>query len=500
MLLYSLLSTIALAHPDLPGVDSWCITGQTWEPVRVQRPVGPPPPDGQLQERDPFGLPGVELSERFALRFGHERFVSPEARRRLLDAFETAWMVQIEEWGHTPPAGTESHLFNVYIGDTGNGAPEGFGAGGYYSVDPDGWPMIVVAANTLENPSFADITAVHEFYHAVQGSTGRFTYDVSGPGAWFWEATATWSSAAVYPDNDYAHVFLFGYALFPQNPLNFFRYPRTGAFEEFYQYGAFIWPLFVHQQVGSEAPLVEAWEVPDVGGNDPIEALRAALAARGVDHDELWLEHIARNTTWDYPSGDRYRRHVAAYAGAPEFANLVAADLPRQGFDGAREVPTLRRPHRYGSARLSMFGPLEGTYTFTLRGSSEGSFGSDAHWGGTLVLERVSGDPDYVPIPFEGPLAVVEISELERYSRVNLVVGAWSPELSPFWHTETYPLRYWVEHEPVPDPVADAEEPEVTAGCGCAATASSGSSALWGLVPLLLVLRRRTPEGRRQNQ
>ena len=54
-----------------------------------------------------------------------------------------------------------------FIGDSGNGAPDGYGAGGYYTVDPEGWPMIVVSAGFWT-------TAVTLKLPAPMSSTMRF--------------------------------------------------------------------------------------------------------------------------------------------------------------------------------------------------------------------------------------------------------------------------------------------------------------------------------------
>ncbi|TVQ92227.1 MAG: hypothetical protein EA397_07665 [Deltaproteobacteria bacterium] len=500
----------AFAHLPLPdGLDAACGTPHFWAPAQVGPPTHPPPPNQELLDRDPYGVPGELRSEHFVVRFGQEQPTDPEARQRLIDALELSWIVQVDEWGHTPPAGTDTHRLNVYIGDTGDGAPPGYGTGGYFTADSEGWPMIVVSAATLQNPDFADITASHELYHAVQSATQRYTYEAQGVGSWFWEASATWASAAIYPENQSYHVFLVGYAFHPHRALNFFRYPRDGVLEELYQYGAFIWPLFLQQRLGTVEPLIEAWEIPVVGGDDPLEALRIAVEGRGYDLDELWLEHIARNATWDYPNGAQYRRNLAAYAQTPESANLVAADLPRLGFDGSRQVPIEHQPERYGSVRLSMLAPRDGEYTLMLRGTTQGTHGSEARWGGHVVLTPTVGEPEYVPIPFEGPFATLDLTDLHGYQRADVVVGAWTPELGPFWRTETFPLRYWLSYE-APDPadaLADVIEPESVRARGCQSAAGSVPGWL-GLVASLLLwiprqrlaVRANTTEGRRQNQ
>ena len=476
-----LLAALAAAGPP-PDLRP-CGTPELWAPVRAEAVRAFAPPPNGPSERDAFGVPGVERSEHFAVRYGLETWTDPEARFRLLAALEAAWTVQIEQMGHTPPLGTPDVRFNVYLGDTGNGAPPGYGTGGYYTSDPEGWPMIVVSAATLENPGFADITASHEFYHAVQGATERFNYDINGPSAWFWEATATWASAVVYPEQPLYATFLFGYALLPHRPVNAFRYPSTGAVEEYYQYGAFIWPLHLTERTGSWDVVVDAWE-RDHGLRDPLEAMRASLAERGEDLDDLWLDHVARNVNWDYPNGDVYRRHVVGFNYLPEYANLEAATLPREGFDGLSDGPVALRPNRYGSNTLVMLGPRDGSYTFTVQGDPAGSNGSPGRYGAVLVLDAPGAPSRYERIPFDGTRGELTLDDAGDYTRISLVVGAWTDDLGSFWKTETFPYRYGVVLEAAAPPAPEPEEP---ASCASAA----GPLAAWPLFLVVLAARRR---------
>ena len=124
-----LLAAAVAAAPPVP-----CATPQTWADVVDPAPALPPPPDG-LGERDAFGVPNVQTSAHFALRWGNADPPDQASRDRLLDAFELGWDVQLEQMGHTRPYGTGEYYFNVYVGDSGSGAPPGAGAGGYYTTD-----------------------------------------------------------------------------------------------------------------------------------------------------------------------------------------------------------------------------------------------------------------------------------------------------------------------------------------------------------------------------
>jgi len=473
------------ALPPLP-----CATPDLWRPVDPV--VDPPPVLGvDLQLRDAYSVPNVATSEHFAVRWGNERFVDPADVEELLEFFETAWDVELGQMGHTPPYRTDEFYFNVYVGDTGSGAPPGHGAGGYYTADVDGWPMIVIPADSMERPEGAASTVAHEFYHAVQAAEQRYTYSQSEPGAWYWEATATWAAQVVYPDDQSHARFLFGYALFPHYRLDFFDYPDQGVVQEYYQYGAFLFPLHVQQRTGSWQVVRDSW-VRDLGTDDPVEALRVLLAEQDVDFDELWLDHIARNATWDYPNKRAYTQILEQAGFLAEARFLVAGDIRNRGTLDWEEPDAEALPQRYGANTWTMSLPRDGEYTFVIEADELGSEGNPARLGATLVLEPFEGEPEYRRFEVEGQTASLFADDIDDYQRAYVVVGTWTPEsVSPF-SRETFGYRLRVDYDDLePDPADEApEDQEAGVGCGCA---SGAAGAPWlGLALLgVLGLRRR---------
>ena len=485
--------------------------------------VGPPSLASGKSERDPYGLPNVELTEHFRISWGNSGGVSSAEIATIAASFEDSWSLYVDEMDHPQPYGTESYYFNVFIGDSGNGAPSGYGAGGYYSGDPDGWPMIVVSANTLNDGAYSQITAAHEFYHAIQGSLA--TYDYQGESAWFWEATATWASAQVYPDNIYYGSFLFSYYFYPHYPVNFFDYPDTGALLEYYQYGSFLWPLYISETASDWSVIRDAWTDAN-SEEDPMEAMRAGLAARGVDLDEVWLDHLASNQTWDFAQGELLREWVEAYAGHySEGENMVAAEHDAAGTDGWIDGPSALRPRRYGSNAISMEGPVEGTLTVYIQGDEEGSESSDAEFGARLILVDSDGDAQVLEVPFEGVYGELSTDQASEAAELWLVVGAWTERLiSSRWEDEDFGYRYALLVDDKFDPPEDtgspdtggdtaedhdsgdtddaftdvsswgSEDPELIA-CGCAQN-SRGAGGWWVLpIGLLAWLPRRRSTG-----
>ena len=392
-------------------------------------------------ERDPYGLPNVQRTTNFRISWGNSGGVSNSEIANLADSLEASWTIYIDELGHPQPDGTDTHLFNIFIGDSGNGAPDGYGAGGYYTVDPEGWPMIVVSAGVLDDGGYTQITGAHEFYHAIQGSLG--TYNYQGKGAWFWEATATWGSAVVYPDNIYYASFLFSYVFFPHYPVNFFDYPDSGQLQEYYQYGSYIWPFYLSEYVADRSLIRDAWT--NAGGeDDPLEALRLGLENRGLSLNDAWLDHLAINQVWDYPQGNQIREWVNAYANHyAEGDNQIAASHGVEGTGDWVEGPRDLRPRRYGSNAIYMKGGTAGTLHVYIEGEAEGDENSDAEFGARLVLVQASGDYEVLEIPFDGLWGEWSTDEAMDAEDIWLVVGAWTERLvESRWEDEEFGYRY----------------------------------------------------------
>lgn len=479
-----LLSGLATAGvpTDLPVP---CGTPERFAAVVEPRWPDFPPPPGDLGLRDAYGVFEVQTSEHFAVRWGPNNPPSAEQRQALLDAFEDTWDFQIGGMAHTAPYGTDAFHFNVYVGDTGGGTPTTGRAAGYYSTDPDGWPVIVVGRSVLDNPDFARITVAHEFYHAIQGATDRFNYDPGGPSAWLWEATATAASHEVYPDNPSYASFLFGYAYHRHLGLDFFDYPNQGVTTEYYQYGAFIFPLHVADRLGSWQVIRDVWEDP--GSNaDPIEVMRDRLAQEGVGFDELWMDHLARNATWDYPDKQIYKQILNEYRYLEESKYYDPFDLPVRGRDGWSDGPLNQQPARYGSNHLVIIRPLEGEYSVDIEADEIGDRGTPRRMAVTAVLEDADG-VTYEPVDCEDSRCSVTYDDIDDLRRLHLVVGTWSDERPDAWRSETFPYRWRLSFEAPP---IDEVEPEPR-GCNCSASGAGGSAAWLALLVLPWWRRRR---------
>lgn len=472
--------------------------------------LGAPPPldvparhalDGDKTERDATGTyPNLLTSANFALKWGSRGDVTEEEASALLDAFEAAWAVEIEEMAHPAPAGSDTNLFNIYIGDTGDDTPSGYGAGGYYWTDDEGWPMVVVARDSLYDAEYADIVAAHEFYHAVQDSLGTFPY--SGASAWYWEATADWAAGEVFPGNpDYA-VFLFGYAFLPHLALDYFDYPDSGALQEYHQYGAFIFPRYLSELAADWTLIRDSWLVEDA--DDPIEAIDGLLAERGGSMAAIFPDYAAHNATWDYADRDIYEEMLAAYEGwYASGDHRVAAEIGPEGTDGEVEADEDLLPQRFGYNVLVQESPQSGPLFLSFAGDLVGSEGSDAQFGVVAVLEA-GGAVSYAPMTLADNTGELTLEVPADASAVHLVVSAWSDADRG---GETFGYRYRFSSDDItgvppndtdaPGDTADTGEAGDTDGegkttpaaCGCASGSSGGAPGV-GLVGLMFLLRR----------
>lgn len=479
-----LASLAALAAPFPCGTPMFLPTFEPRPPI----PDAPPRPPDEKAERDAYGsYPHSLFSTNFIVKWGNTGGVTLAEAQMLLDAMEVGWAVEIGEMGHPAPEGTDEYLFNIYIGDTGNNTPDGYGAGGYYNRDADGMPMIVIARQSVYYEEYVVEAAVHEFYHALQDRTGRYTY--TGDSAWYWEATAEWAGGEVLPDNPTYAQFLYGYIFLPYLPVNFFDYPDTWALQEYHQYGAFIFPRFLTEHVATRALVVDSWIVPG-DSNDPMEVLAAGLAAEGLSMPDVFAEFAAHNAVWDYADGVLYLQTVGE--AESYWSDIYIADsVGRDGTDGWNEPASALLPGPFSYNVVTSPKPESGGLTFAFEGGAEGDRGAAADWRVIVVRERLGG-PEYLPMTLvdgAGELYVEDAGGDGNYAMVIVSAGSEGRE------GEVFGYRFSV----VPDVPPGAgtsddtdEAPEAT-GCGCAS--GRGASGLAALIALAWLGPRRRRRG-----
>jgi hypothetical protein len=241
---------------------------------------------------------------------------TPDQIERTIEVLDSVWDEETGALGYREPLDDSSTTLNdgggpeldIYIADIGS-----LGLFGYCtSDDPHAFeftdPWAVSAYCVLDDDyrqaqygfnqtplEFLEVTAAHEFFHAVQ-----FAYD------WFedlalMEGSAMWMEGQVYPDVIDRINYLGRSALGkPGVPLD----TGAGGFE----YGAWLFWRFLTEKVFGDDPtfIREIWERADGGplaafGDEySFEAAQRALAARGHDFRTTFADFGTTNDLRDY--------------------------------------------------------------------------------------------------------------------------------------------------------------------------------------------------------
>lgn len=467
------------------------------------------PPSSNKSQRDSVCPSCNSLaSENFIVRWGSG--ISQSQAQDILDSFEYSWNIEVNQLDYDAPSTTDTYLFNVYIGDSGSSTPGGYGAAGYFTGDNQGYPMIVIAKQTVLDQDYMDFTIAHEFFHALQGRTNRYDYDEYGPGAWYWEATANWVESQVYPGSSGNAGFLIGYTFFPHYPVNFFDYPDQGTLQEYHQYGAFLFPQHLTDVEADPSVIRSSWQDTS-SENDPMEVLDTYLGAFGTTIEEAWLHHIARMTIMDYDQGDIYEDYLSYYSSYSESDNRYAETVMQEGTMGWRSGPSSTKPQRFGHNTIIARGLTESSMTFSVRGEDTGSQGSAATFGATVTKVR-NGNVTYHPLTFSGNEGEVTLTGVQTGDKHYLSIGVWTDSWDPNKvYSETFDYEYnigptdGIVSEPSGEPSNEPGSPgagepsnelvpglndddELKAGCSTV----SMSDTLWiGILGLMGLGRRR---------
>jgi uncharacterized protein (TIGR03382 family) len=503
-MLWLLLPTVEAAVP--------CLTPSLIEDFAgvVPQPMPARPPGAGKSEREALsGVANSLASDNFVLKWGSSLSVSTSDAQAILEAFETSYEVEVGDMEHPEPSGMDDYKFNVYVADSGLrwGSEElgSYGAAGYYYYDPDGWPLIALAPSTVDDPDYGRSTVAHEFYHAVQHATGSYSYDSDA--GWFWESTACWMEAEVYPDDQNYPVFLFGFAFLPHYPVDFFDYYDTGAFTEYYQYGAFIFPRFLSEKVGDWQIIRDAWVDPGAFETDPLGRIDDLLKDDwGASLAEVFPSFAEANATWDYEDGDLYEEVLDVYGSYyPDYDESETAEIGSNGTDGWESVSADRLPYRYGTNYVWLERPSQEVAVVSFEGSQSSTSGSAATWAVSVGVVG-SGGATFESMSLEdgddGPAGEVTVTGLLSSQDVVIVVSAWSDErVSGEQFAYSYDVSLSGEASGGGDGgVATGDggasgggftEPDKQGCCATAGRGGAGPGALLLLVGLVLQRRRR---------
>jgi len=451
--------------------------------------------ENELVERDAFGTMESRTSDHFSIKWGQPGAVDEASLQPVLDALELSWKQYVGVLEHRVPLGSETYFVNAYVGSTGGASPEIDFDGGYASLDDDGYPYLVISPTLLGDVAAAEVAA-HEFYHVVEMSTDAFQYDYDA--MWYWEASAVWASQEVYPDSDAVYYPLGSYGLVPHVSVDLFADPFSESILAMHQYGAFIFPRFISENVADARLIRDSWEI-GAPADLPLDVLGDLLADLDVDIDDVFAEYAAHNAGWDYAKRSVYNWIVAAYEDYyPEEAHRYAAIVAPEGTDGWVEAPSETQPWGYGYNVIRLANPVSGDFSFAVEGDAQGSAGSAGVYRATVVRSSALGF-EYQPIPIDGLAGQTVVEDVSGEMALYLVVSA---QPTNRVEQETFGFRYRIELDdqthfpagwgPVPrSPGYLSEPPHLGDGGGCAASRPSPSLLLVLLLAAPLVRRRR---------
>lgn len=224
----------------------------------------------------------------------------PEWAQTTLAVFQQVWATEVDAMGysapktdaHSPDNGGDGRL-DVYLADVGDTVY------GYCASDDPDVQRSSASAYCVVDDDFArtqfpgptsglaalEVTAAHEFFHAVQ-----FSYDYLED-TWLMEGTAAWIEDEVFDDVNDNRQFL------NASPLSRSTIPLDVSFAP-YHYGAWIFWRYLSERF-DPALVREVWEQADGarGGGSlySLAATRAALSARGLSFGAVFAGFTAVN-------------------------------------------------------------------------------------------------------------------------------------------------------------------------------------------------------------
>ena len=441
-------------------------------------------------ERDAFGaFPGQFASDNFIIKWGDQFVLDPVDASVIAAALEVAWVEFIDGLGLPVPEGAEDWLFNVYIGNSGANAPLIDEAAGYFTTDPSGVGMIVLAPGTSVDVDVRSQVAAHEFFHAVQHATGAYLGQPDGA-AWYREATADWAALRAFPDDRIVASHLVGYAFTPHLGIDYVAADDDETLLRYRHYGAFILPLFLSEHVADPSLIAQSFLV--AGSLDsPFEVLDALLREIDSSLDSAFGAFAAHNATWDYELGPDFEEAMDDYGALVAGADQrFAVQMEGTGTDGWTEPPVGLRPWPNGYNVIRLRRPEPGLLHVGFEALQE----DGVQWWATLVRDYLD-HAEYVPVAQGTGWSPAEISlmitdEDVLYLAISATSQVQSPDLGL-----PYRFRLEIETDPGPEPM------DCACGASLVAPTSQGhqgharlrfSPEALGLALLLIgVLRRR---------
>jgi hypothetical protein len=249
-------------------------------------------------------LSATQSSTHFCLHYSTIGLAAatPEQVSTTLTTLEHVWTYEVGTLGFRAPPSDGDEFFDVYLQDVGSQGLYGYCAPDHNMAHSSSY---CVLDNDYDSTQFGgaapinslQVTAAHEFFHAVQ-----FGYDTFEDIA-FMEGTAVWAEEQVYPAvNDYLQYLAYSAITHPRVPADYNGNDANS--DVFYRYGSVLFWKFLSERYGTPAIVRRVWEYAD-GSRYSLQAVSGALAERGTSFATAFARFGAWNTKPSGSYGDR---------------------------------------------------------------------------------------------------------------------------------------------------------------------------------------------------
>ncbi len=322
----------------------------------------------------------------------------PDFVDKWADYLEEVWAIETLQLGYINPAGTETYLYDVYIANTrdsitGNaddltpalaynylGLTVTYCDRDYYQICKDdnirdAYSYIVIN-NSYPDEQTMNITAAHEFFHAIQFSYPSIDdWWFSPDNHWWIEATATWMEEVAYDESNHYYPRVWSWLRSPELSLK-----NNGTSYAGHEYGDVIFVLYLTDVYLKNRDFVRnVWE----SGSSGIETLGSVLAADKygrVDFESAFRGFVALNAVADTDE---------VYGGYEEGRLYGRAAVTRKhdAYPAAASITRYSAPHELGATYIQFL--PDGNDNNGLTIEFDGT--DDVNWATMLVKVRSDG-------------------------------------------------------------------------------------------------------------
>ena len=293
-----LLRDLALRARSLSGDDLTAAKGL------LARPNQGGPDDGYLEYNTAEAAPVDSAHFRIHSVGSGTHASAPSYVAQISATMEEVYTKEITTFGwDAPPADTAAspnggnNLFDVYLGNVGVDGLYGYCTTDFPQTTFSQYSYCVLDndfsasefGNVINGITAAQVTAAHEYHHAVQ-----FGYDVSDD-AWLMESVATWMEDEVYDSINDNYQYLGASSLArPQTPADTWN-QDFGSPDGGFQYGQFIWMKYLSERFATRDVIRDVWD-NIAGGTSQysLTGMESMLATRGTDFASAFGDFAAK--------------------------------------------------------------------------------------------------------------------------------------------------------------------------------------------------------------